>query len=223
MNLQDAIGAPLGVTAVIGSGGKTTLLRELARELSAEGATVALAASTRILPFDGIPTVGGTDEAAIVRALSTNGVACVAEAAEKGKLSAPAIGFERLATLADYVLVEADGSKRLPLKAHAPWEPVIPECAGKTILLVGANGFGHRISDAVHRPEIFCDIAGCSLEDAATPENVGQVLEAESLADAVIANQAESPEELGDARRLANAISAPLFAGSVQAHSFIAL
>ncbi|MFR3878481.1 MAG: hypothetical protein ACLTYW_10430 [Collinsella sp.] len=45
---------------------------------------------------------------------------------ETGKLSAPAEPLNELAQRFDYVLAEADGSKRLPLKAHAAWEPVIP-------------------------------------------------------------------------------------------------
>ncbi|MFR7669405.1 MAG: hypothetical protein ACLU0O_00050 [Collinsella sp.] len=45
---------------------------------------------------------------------------------QTGKLSSPAEPLDHLAQRFDYVLAEADGSKRLPLKAHAAWEPVIP-------------------------------------------------------------------------------------------------
>ncbi len=217
MNLQAALEFGPGITAVIGSGGKTTLLRELARELRADGSTVALVTSTRILPFSDIPTIGEMDEACIAQALATHGVVCLGEAAEKGKLAAPKIGFARLAELADYVLVEADGSRRLPLKAHEAWEPVIPAEAARAILVVGASGFGRPIREVAHRPELFCRIAGRAPEDPATPEAVAKVILHEALADLVVVNQCEAPEALACARELAEHLS-PLatFAGSIR-------
>ena len=55
---------------------------------------------------------------------------------------------------------EADGAHRLPIKAHADHEPVIPDGTDKTILVIGADCFGKPISDIAHRPELFADIAG---------------------------------------------------------------
>ena len=43
-----------GVTAVIGSGGKTMLLRTLGEELAASG-RVLLCTTTKIFPFPGLP------------------------------------------------------------------------------------------------------------------------------------------------------------------------
>ena len=223
MNLQVALGVVPGVTAVIGSGGKTTLLRELARELAAAGPTVALATSTRILPFADVPTVCGADEDELRRALAKSGVVCVGEPAEKGKLAAPSLELARLAEAADHVLVEADGSKRLPLKAHAAWEPAVPRESVRTILVVGAGGFCRPGSEAVHRPEIFCRLAGCTPDDAATPELVALVIAAESLADQVVVNQAEEPAALAAARQLAALLDVPVFAGSIRNHDLKAL
>ena len=98
---------------------------------------------------------------------------------ETGKLSAPAEPLDQLAQRFDYVLAEADGSKRLPLKAHAPWEPVVPAGTANVIWLVGASGLGKPINEAVHRPKLFCERCGCEPTDAATPERVAQVLNAE--------------------------------------------
>ena len=47
-----------GVTAVIGGGGKTTLLRTLGGELAAAGHAVLLCTTTKIFPFPGIPSFG---------------------------------------------------------------------------------------------------------------------------------------------------------------------
>ena len=99
-----------GITAVIGSGGKTTLLRILAEELSG---TVILTTSTHILPFAGIPLLVTDDIEQVRRALALHRVICIGTPAAEGKLTAPALPFSVLADAADYVIVEADGSKRL--------------------------------------------------------------------------------------------------------------
>ena len=125
-----------GIIAVIGSGGKTTLLRILAEELSG---TVILTTSTHILPFAGIPLLVTDDIEQVRRALALHRVICMGTPAAEGKLTAPALPFSVLADAADYVIVEADGSKRLPLKAHALHEPVIPNTR-KTVCVVGAYG-----------------------------------------------------------------------------------
>ena len=57
--LAEILGVRKGVTAVIGSGGKTTLLRTLGEELARSGARVILATTTKFLPFPGIGTVPG--------------------------------------------------------------------------------------------------------------------------------------------------------------------
>ena len=101
---------------------------------------------------------------------------------ETGKLSAPAEPLGGLAQRFDYVLAEADGSKRLPLKAHAAREPVIPAGTANVVWVVGASGLSKPINEAVHRPELFCERCGCELTDIATPERVAQVLNAEMQA-----------------------------------------
>ena len=117
MGLAELLGAGRGVTSVIGSGGKTSLLAALARELSS---TVVLTTTTHILPFAGVPLVTSDDAGDVVAALAGSRIVCVGSQAEKdGKLTAPELGMDVLAALADHVLVEADGSRRLPLKAHA--------------------------------------------------------------------------------------------------------
>ena len=213
MALAEALGVGPRVTAVIGSGGKTSLLAALARELPG---TVVLTTTTHILPFEGVPLVTSADPCAVAEALAASRVVCVGSQAEKnGKLVTPELGIDALASLADHVLVEADGARRLPLKAHAAWEPVIPACSGRTIAVFGASGLGHPVRDVVHRPEIFCEIAGCAPEDAATPELVARAAGAEALADVALVNQADVAPDA--ACELAVLLATPAYVGSVHA------
>lgn len=189
-----------GITAVIGSGGKTSLIAALCRELPG---TVIVCTSTHIFPADGMPLVTG-----MLEKLPAERV-CVGTPAEYGKLTAPAQSFAELAKLADYVLVEADGSKGLPLKAHLSHEPVIPDGALQTIQVVGLSGMGKQISKAAHRPERYAELCGCGLHDIAIPERMAKVLNTEALADRYVLNQADDPEDEKFGRTLAALLKKP--------------
>lgn len=128
-----------GVVSVIGSGGKTTLLSTLARELPGP---VILCTTTHIFPFSEYPLISVEDAGALKAALTRSRVVCLGQPGKDGKLTAPALPFSLLLELAPWVLVEADGSKHLPLKAHASYEPVVPPESSHTILVAGASGFG---------------------------------------------------------------------------------
>lgn len=212
MGLAELLGVGRGVTSVIGSGGKTSLLAALARELPG---TVVLTTTTHILPFAGVPLVTSADANNVRAALAGSRVVCVGSQAEKdGKLAAPELGMVVLAELADHVLVEADGSRRLPLKAHAPWEPVIPACSERTVLVLGASGLDRPVREAVHRPERFCELAGCAPDDPATPELVARAANAEALADVALVNQADVAPDA--ARELAGLLAVPAVCASLR-------
>ncbi|MDO4429046.1 MAG: selenium cofactor biosynthesis protein YqeC [Atopobiaceae bacterium] len=215
MGFAEALGVRPGVTSVIGSGGKTSLLAALARELPG---TVVLTTTTHIRHFDGILTLISPGMYGLRQALVESRVVCVGSRAEKnGKLVTPELGIDALASLADHVLVEADGARHLPLKAHAPWEPVVPACSGRTILVLGASGLGHPVREKVHRPELFCELAGCTPDDPATPELVARAANAEALADVALVNQADVAPDA--ARDLAALLAIPAHVGSVQTGS----
>jgi len=203
-----------GVTALIGGGGKTTLLDTLTEELRRRGSVVQCT-STHIRAPERYPLVTGGAEA-LRAALAAHGAVCAGTVAENGKLIAPGISFEALAELADYVLVEADGSRGLPLKAHAPHEPVIPPNAQRVVLVVGADGFGRPIAQACHRPALYAARADASEDAVATPELAARVIEAEGFGDRVFINKVESAEDYAAAEELAKRLSCPVVLGSLR-------
>ena len=215
MRLSALLNIQKGVTSLIGSGGKTTMLHVLAAELSEQG-TVILTTSTHIRPSDVFPCLVSPTAEEVKAALSRESAVCIGSFTPEGKFTASDLPFKTLAELADYVLVEADGSKRLPLKAHAGYEPVIPANSKKTVCLVGASGLGRPICEVVHRPEIFCRISESSPEQPASPEAVARVLNYETLADLCFINQCELPDALTQAEALAALLDLPTFCGSLQ-------
>lgn len=238
-NLASALKIEPGITAIIGSGGKSTLLKTLGLELMRAGGRVLLCTTMHMFPVAGVPWDGSSRRLDAVPwkpgALHVPGCTCEACAGmsrgsicqagvldpKTGKLSAPAEPLNELAQRFDYVLAEADGSKRLPLKAHAAWEPVIPAATANVVWIVGALGLGKPINEAVHRPELFCERCGCELTDIATPERVAQVLNAElrmlNLNNArIMLNQVDKLSDPTMADRFEAALGRPLIATSLK-------
>ena len=220
--IADLLARHRGIIAVVGSGGKSTLLTSGGRALSAQGARVVLATSTHMLPPSNMSLLDGVERLDAV--LARDGIAAVgALDATTGKVAEPPCGIDALAAHADYVLVEADGSRCLPLKAHATWEPVIPARASLAVLVVGASGFERPIARTVHRPEVFCALTGAKLEAPATPELDARAIAAEGLVDAnglVIVNQADDDRAARQARSFAaelrRSCPASIYAGSLR-------
>lgn len=212
--ISDILGVGPGVTALIGGGGKTTLMYTLTEELRRRG-TVILCTSTRIRPPERYPLITGADTGAVRRALSDHGAVCVGTPGEDGKLRASPISFTDLAALADYVIVEADGAHRLPLKAHAPHEPVIPENAQRTVLVMGIDGIGMPINEICHRPERYAPLAGAGPEDIVTPAIAARVVTAEGMGDIAYINKADDEARMALARSLAALLPIPAAAGSL--------
>ena len=204
-----------GVTAVIGGGGKTTLIETLAGELSKKG-KVIITTTTHIRRPEQYETLLDADEAAVSAALERSGIVCVASQAESGKLCAPRLSMGTLAQLADFVLVEADGAKRLPLKAHAAHEPVIPPEANQTILVVGASGFGRPMRESVHRAPIAAQALDVSEDTTVTPELWAKFLNLEALHTRVLVNQTENEPEQQAAKALAAGLHCPVCMAALQ-------
>ena len=102
------------IKAIIGSGGKTTLLKNLAQQYRAEGKTVFVTTTTHMfLEEDMLLT---DDAETIIERLKETGYAM---AGIPDGIKFNALSEETYAAVcnhADVVLVEADGSRQLPLK-----------------------------------------------------------------------------------------------------------
>lgn len=152
--------------AFVGSGGKTSLMEYMAGELLKQGRTVAITTTTKIFAKAPYVLLGegfdARENMPFVRA---------GKNIEKGKLTA--IGFEeveKLGSIYDVVLVEADGAKGKPLKFPASHEPVIPPFSEKVFLTCGLDGLFKRVDEAIFRWELFCGATGISGDALITPQ-----------------------------------------------------
>ena len=66
---------------------------------------------------------------------------------------------------ADLTLLEADGSRRKPMKVPAEREPVIlPEC-DLVLGVIGLSCLGKPLREVWFRPELACTLFGAELEE----------------------------------------------------------
>lgn len=182
--LWKALGiCPGEVTAFTGGGGKSSTARRVARELLDLGRPAIFTTTTKIYPAPEMELVfldrEGTE--AVSRALGSGRSVCVAAGMEAGSGRLLGISAEQVASLAELgagaVLVEADGSARLPLKAPAAHEPVIPPQATLVVPVAGASALGRPLDHhTVHRPEETAHAAGVALGASITPEVMAAAL-----------------------------------------------
>lgn len=214
MQISSLLQIGRGITALVGGGGKTTLMYTLAEELKCRG-KVIICTSTKIKQPAQYPILfnaSGEDAAA---ALEKYDVLCVADKTGEDKLCAPQIPFEELAQLADFVIVEADGAKRLPLKAHAPHEPVIPEHTRRTVMVVGIDGIGKTVAETCHRPALYAELAGVDEDTLVTPEIAARVIRIEGYGDRIYINKVEDSDAYQKAEQLGKFFDCPVVAGSL--------
>lgn len=182
MELREALALPMrGSLSLVGGGGKSTLLLRLAQELSRTGRVAALT-TTHISRAQGeavgrLLTEGGAAE--LERAFAESPAVCVASPAEGGKLGPPGGELLRAARdLADWVLAEADGARRLPVKAPAGHEPVLLE-GGLVAAVAGLSALGRPLEEICHRPELAAEVLEVGRGAALTPRLLARLLTSE--------------------------------------------
>ena len=88
----------------------------------------------------------------VEKMLEKEGIAVAGCPAKEGKIAFRDWEFyEKAGKLADVILVEADGSKRLPVKVPGPKEPVIPENSDQILCIYGLGALGKQAADCCFR------------------------------------------------------------------------
>ena len=159
---------------VVGSGGKTTLIKKLAKRYIKENKTVFVTTTTHM--FIEEDTLLTDDADTIIHQLQEKGYAMAGiEEGEKIKALSRQT-YEGVCAFADVVLVEADGSKQLPLKYPNATEPVIPENTDEIIVVCGLNAIGKQAKDVCHRLELVKTCLGIQDDTVITASHIQQLV-----------------------------------------------
>lgn len=141
---------------VIGSGGKTTLIETLAKEQQQCGKKVLILTTTHMgLPKEYGVLLEGQSLATAVKEiedmLSESGIAVAGVPKGRGITWVGDELYEAVAGAADIFLIEADGSRRHPVKVPAPYEPVIRSDADLIVAVSGMSAIGKTAGEKCHR------------------------------------------------------------------------
>jgi len=176
-SLVQALSLSRGMTlSFVGAGGKTSLMFALAAELAASGHSVLATTTTAIFhpaqdrqPHDKLIIGDIQNLSSLSPETGQIVVAAQSHDPESNKLKGYSPGaLTRVweGSSFDYILIEADGSKRLPIKAPGDHEPVIPIWTDMVIGCIGLDCLGNALdSQTVHRPQIFSSITNTSMGD----------------------------------------------------------
>lgn len=171
--------------AVIGAGGKTSLMFQIASQFS----RAVISTSTHLLGDQGV--LADSHVVLLPDALielsdmrKNDGVTLLTGPLDKQKYRFLAPTHNQL----DKILlgcrqygipffIEADGARHRSIKAPDEHEPAIPEFSDTVLLVAGLSVLGKPLSDKiVHRPEIFSRLGGIGLGDAISAESIINVL-----------------------------------------------
>ena len=174
------------VYTFVGAGGKSTAMKRTARLLAQTGARVWLTTTTRvgIEEFSAFPLTILREAGDLPEPPEPGRIAMlVGDADERaGKLlgvEPDVVGRLRAGGEA-FVLVEGDGSRRLPIKAPKAWEPVVPTSSRAVFCLMGASAFDEPVDgERCYNPEGALALLGGADRISGTDRRFG----AEEIAD----------------------------------------
>lgn len=162
------------IYAVVGAGGKTGLLKEMAAQFRQEGKSVFVTTTTHMFIEEDTLLTG--DAAAIRDALRKNGYA-FAGIPEGIKIKAlPASVYADACEAAEVVLVEADGAKHMPLKYPNETEPVIPDNTDEILVVCGLHGLDKAAKDVCHRLELVKQHLDITDDTLITPHHIYRLI-----------------------------------------------
>ncbi len=164
---------------LVGGGGKTTVMYELAADWAACGRKVLALTSTHILqPADGS---FAADAAAVHNLWQQRRYAVIGTPElATGKLTLPPQSvYEALKLQADVILCEADGSRHHPCKVPAENEPVLLPDSDIVLAVAGMDALGRPLAQACQRSQLAAELLGCSAEKIIDAQMLASLLRSE--------------------------------------------
>ena len=161
------------VMAVVGSGGKTTLIHKLAKQYAEKGRKVFVTTSTHM--YKEQSTLLSDNAGEIIAVLERDGyvMAGVTEPKDERKIKALSKEtYEKVCRHADVVLIEADGSKNMPIKFPNSTEPVIYDNVDEIIIVCGLQATGKTLKETAFRLDKVTECLGVSADTIVTAQHI---------------------------------------------------
>ena len=215
------------VISLCGAGGKTSLMAALVREFASNSGERILATTTTKMGSDeaeGPWRACQAADAADLLAKSDDDADPVLAYRDLDSARGRLLGFpthviDDLARSGRFtrILVEADGSRRKPLKAPTTHEPAFPVTTDAVVMVAGASGLGQPLDDEnVFRADRWSLLTDTDLAQPVTAEALARiVVHADGLARNAPAraqrilfiNQADTPDRVAAACRVLDCLA----------------
>lgn len=163
MKLYEILGIKKGnMTSIVGAGGKTTLMFLLANELKDKGKVLVTTTTKIYNPREEVNDIAiGKEGYKFLQSINDNGIYAYGKYINyENKLIGEDIEIlNGLTDSFDYILVEADGSKRKDLKAWNKNEPVVSSLTSSTIGVLSLKTIDMEINNEnIHRLKEFTSL-----------------------------------------------------------------
>lgn len=176
-NLFDLIDLKNGdIVSVVGSGGKTTFMYKLSKELSNKKVIITTSTKMFIPKEDEKFNIIFLNESKNIN-LEKGINFLIGEIVSENKFHTNVELIDENVYGFDYLLIESDGSKRKPLKGWNETEPVISKRTNKTVGIIPIDIIGKIAKeDIIHRIEKFSKISLISEGEEIIPEAIANVI-----------------------------------------------
>lgn len=134
------------IISITGCGGKTSLMMSLALSLGKKGRVLVTTSTKIALPKEGFDRIYSSFDS--YKYDKNERLICLGEKVY-GKDKLKSLGYDKLKSIIgdfDYVLIEADGCRNLPLKFWYDHEPVIYDFTNKVIGVLPIKIVGRQVS-----------------------------------------------------------------------------
>lgn len=208
------------IISFVGAGGKTSLIYALAKEFDKLGKKVIVTTTTHMfMPENNVVLTENIND--IKNMLNKTNIVTVGTQSDdlvisclnnRKKIKGVSLDLaNKLIDIADIVLVEADGSKRLPLKVPANHEPVILEDTTMVIGVAGLDALGKSISEICHRSNLVAELLNVDENHIITPQDMAVILSSKkgqrknvNCDYRVIINKADNINQIDEAKNIAS-------------------
>lgn len=166
------------ITCVVGSGGKTTLIHALADAYRKEGKKVLITTTTHMRIEEDTLVTDDSDQ--IIEQLTLQGYAFAGTMCNSGEnnkigpLSSET--FQKVSSYADEILIEADGSRQLPLKVPNDTEPVLVPSCERVIVVTSLLPLNKPAREVIHRLPLALPLLGITEDTTITAEHIQTLL-----------------------------------------------
>ncbi len=177
--IQEGSGEKL-IVSLVGGGGKTTIMYELASYFARKGKRVIATTTTHIfIPQEKIWAKNMKEVRALWKA---GGFAVVGRPSGQEKLKVLVEGEWKLFMQeADIVFIEADGAKGYPCKLPNATEPVIPQESNLVIGVIGMDALGRTYEEVCFRSEYVEDRLGKKRKDIVKIDDISNMVYSENI------------------------------------------